>query len=675
MPTFGQTPEALLGRNDSKNAATTCRSLTSSGRACRRALGTPKSSPVARRKDSGFGGVVAVIEEREDGGFYCWQHKDQADVRGGAERGEGDRVKMRSRASNGSKERSSIDTMVQRLGLDVVSEERKERRDRHTTRNTKPPLRAERHDFMAHGAYGGKHEGDVQQPSPRKPKKVGCWSLLCCMTAIDEEDYVEVVRYRKRTEQDRIPEMVDAVSAPPPRIRGNQPTNSRRPSSGTIPARKLNHNHLPVRPSAQGRSPSNPHTNQLLSLIPPHLSPQTTSALLAELIKPISPHDEEGYIYIFWLTPQSRQAPAEETARSLLSPPASRPSKYERRISDVMTEYSFDASETVSHEGGSGGKKTVMLKIGRANNVTRRMNEWQRQCGYALNLVRWYPYLPSSIQDSPTRNVTTPLYSDLTKPPSQQQRRQSESMGVRKVPCVKRVERLIHLELQDQQVKRRCDVCGKEHREWFAVEASQAGIRGVDECVRRWVGWAERDPNFKTKLHLPNQVRPKTALPPQNATMAIELDPETTEQVLANALAIASTAFIETSYFLLAGLVVLAVGLLVGYILVKSLDRDQDPFVVFRLQSVKPVPLLTSILIAFFLVIQVGGTAWKVFTSEDPVSLSDVALVNAAATVGAEAACLVIFWLTGTVLAFVGAASEVAEDGFVRSRSRGKRSE
>ncbi|KAK1825448.1 hypothetical protein LTR12_000249 [Friedmanniomyces endolithicus] len=157
--------------------------------------------------------------------------------------------------------------------------------------------------------------------------------------------------------------------------------------------------------------------------------------------------------------------------------------------------------------------------------------------------------------------------------------------------------------------------------------------------------------------------------------MAIELDPETTEQVLANALAIASTAFIETSYFLLAGLVVLAVGLLVGYILVKSLDRDQDPFVVFRLQSVKPVPLLTSILVAFFLVIQVRGTAWKVFTSEDPVSLSDVALVNAAATVGAEAACLVIFWLTGTVLAFVGAASEVAEDGVVRSRSRGKRSE
>ena len=60
-----------------------------------------------------------------------------------------------------------------------------------------------------------------------------------------------------------------------------------------------------------------------------------------------------------------------------------------------------------------------------------------------------------------------------------------------KVPNVKRVERLIHLELAEQQVKRQCAACGKEHREWFEVEASQAGVRGVDEVVRRWVGWSE----------------------------------------------------------------------------------------------------------------------------------------------------------------------------------------
>jgi hypothetical protein len=152
-----------------------------------------------------------------------------------------------------------------------------------------------------------------------------------------------------------------------------------------------------------------------------------------------------------------------------------------------MTEFSFTGEEEASK-----GKQTIMLKIGRANNVTRRMNEWQRQCGYALNLVRWYPYIPSpgtpSPNPSPARDHGSSLYPDLSRPPASQ--RQSDV--VRKVPYVKRVERLIHLELQEQRVKRECEACGKEHREWFEVEASQAGVKAVDDCVKRWVGWAER---------------------------------------------------------------------------------------------------------------------------------------------------------------------------------------
>ncbi|TKA79186.1 hypothetical protein B0A55_03473 [Friedmanniomyces simplex] len=526
MPNFGQTPEALLGRNDSKNVATTCRGLTSSGRSCRRALAAPKSSPIARRKPAALGGVVAMVTDDDDGGedgeaalgfFYCWQHRDQAEARLGAERqgkseddgaGGGGRKKRRSPELVTLRERSSIDTMVQRLGLEAVPEEGEGKARRKQTRNPRPPGRTEGRDFAAQGAYGGRYEVDLQ-PTRRRPKKAGFWASLCCMATIDEDDYVEVVRRRKRTEQERPAEMANTVSTPPPRIPGNKPSDSRRPPSTTaIPARKPVT--LPLRPAPQQRSSSNPHTTQFLSLIPPHLSPQTTSALLAELIKPISPHDEEGYIYIFWLTPQSRQAPAEETARSLLASPAHSPSqRNDRRISDVLTEYSFEGSDEPgesrdSDGGGGNGKRTIMLKIGRANNVTRRMNEWQRQCGYALNLVRWYPYIAlspsftSSPQESPTRHTSTSLYPDFTQPPpsqqqQQQQRRQGESAGVRKVPCVKRVERLIHLELQDKQVKRRCEACGKEHREWFAVEASQAGVRGMDECVRRWVGWAERE--------------------------------------------------------------------------------------------------------------------------------------------------------------------------------------
>ena len=59
------------------------------------------------------------------------------------------------------------------------------------------------------------------------------------------------------------------------------------------------------------------------------------------------------------------------------------------------------------------------------------------------------------------------------------------------MPHAHRVERLIHLELADKRVTHNCEACGKEHREWFEVEASREGVRGVDEVVRRWVAWAE----------------------------------------------------------------------------------------------------------------------------------------------------------------------------------------
>lgn len=50
---------------------------------------------------------------------------------------------------------------------------------------------------------------------------------------------------------------------------------------------------------------------------------------------------------------------------------------------------------------------------------------------------------------------------------------------------------MIHIELAEKRVKKGCEACGKEHREWFEVEASREGIKGVDEVVRRWVWWGE----------------------------------------------------------------------------------------------------------------------------------------------------------------------------------------
>jgi hypothetical protein len=65
----------------------------------------------------------------------------------------------------------------------------------------------------------------------------------------------------------------------------------------------------------------------------------------------------------------------------------------------------------------------------------------------------------------------------------------------RKVQHVHRVERLIHIELADLRVLDLgpCAECGKEHREWFEIEACKDALRRVDECVRRWVAWAGGD--------------------------------------------------------------------------------------------------------------------------------------------------------------------------------------
>lgn len=56
-----------------------------------------------------------------------------------------------------------------------------------------------------------------------------------------------------------------------------------------------------------------------------------------------------------------------------------------------------------------------------------------------------------------------------------------------------KVERLIHLELAGKRkdMGGKCGRCGKEHREWFEIEGSRAGLRGVDDVIQKWVKWAE----------------------------------------------------------------------------------------------------------------------------------------------------------------------------------------
>ncbi|KAK2630087.1 hypothetical protein QTJ16_000907 [Diplocarpon rosae] len=413
-PYIPNTPESLLQRSDSKNPETTCRGLGASGRPCRRSLAKSlqvSPSPSPRRKLSSSPARTPGPEE------YCWQHKDQAASQFGAS--------TQGKISAGCRERTSVDTLVDRLGLLDVKEQKQGKRRKPLPRPASVESRVE-----------------VLKPERPKarPKPASNLGLFCCVGVADERR-----------------------QAPRPVNHNSGRTNVPAPTKVTKVTSSL-----PVkykRPSIN-RDPSS-RTGEFLSLIPTSASPQLTAQLLAELARPVSELDKEGYIYMFWLTSESIPVePPSDTASSLLSPPAQR-MPGQRRTSDVLNTFATTVSDA--------NKKTILLKIGRAQNVYRRLNQWTQQCGYNLSLIRYYPYQPSVVSGA-----------NVNKPPS----------TPRKVPNANKVERLIHIELNAQRAigHGKCKACGREHREWFEVNASTNGVKAVDEVIRRWVDWGERNP-------------------------------------------------------------------------------------------------------------------------------------------------------------------------------------
>lgn len=450
MPFFANTPESLIGRSDSKDPSTTCRGITSSGRPCRRPIAAA-SKPPPRSKAGGL-----RVDDPQDETLYCWQHKEQAS--------------LSARSSPGPKtsttpileERTSLDTLADRLG--IVAQE-KSKQQRHGGRSS-----------TGHG--GGKAQRHAKMARPKTKKTVE----FCCCFRIPIEEVPPPPRPVARPLQQQ-----PSASAPvtptyggsgggrktsgqhylaPPSPSPSRPRPSL-PGAHSSPSAGRNSR----RHSSTGSQAS--QTATFLSLIPPSTSPQTASLLMAELAKPISQLDEPGYIYVFWLTPESQpSAPPAEAARSLLTP-TKRPSG-QRRPSDVLE--SFAADNSSRRASGAKSSKKVLLKIGRATNVQRRLNEWTRQCGYNLSLIRYYPYIPSG--GSPASGG-----DGMAGQP-------------RKMPHSHRVERLVHLELAGRGLRvadrEKCEACGREHREWFEVEATRAAVADVDEVVRRWVEWDER---------------------------------------------------------------------------------------------------------------------------------------------------------------------------------------
>ncbi|KAK3937724.1 DUF1766-domain-containing protein [Diplogelasinospora grovesii] len=424
MPFYANTPESLIDRSDSKNPSTTCRGITSSGRPCRRPITATNAAPVPslRLKSSKL-----RVDDPRDESLYCWQHKEQASLSSRSSPG--------PRTSNTPilEERTSLDTLADRLGIIAQAQAQSGK-----------PQQSEQGGRRHSASHGGKQEQCPPKMTRPKPKKE---VQFCCCFRIPLEEVDPPPRPKPR------PHLAPSPSPSRPR-----PSYSGQSGGG-------NSHHSSTHSATS-------QTAQFMSLIPPSASPQTASQLLAELAKPFSQLDEAGYIYIFWLTSDSQpSAPPAEAASSLLSPPATpqRPSGGQRRPSDVLASFAT-VTGTGANPGLGGsatGTKKILLKIGRATNVQRRLNEWQRQCGYNLSLIRFYPYIPSA----------------------------SPAAVPRKIPHSHKVERLIHIELAGLGLRvadrEKCSACGKEHREWFEVDATRQAVADVDSVVRRWSDWDE----------------------------------------------------------------------------------------------------------------------------------------------------------------------------------------
>lgn len=496
MTFAARTPEALLPRSDSKNPATTCRGITAAGRPCRRALASsPQTSPSP--SPSRGSGVLAILDEEHAAAFFCYHHKDQAEQLV---------AKNRQRTSlHPLKERSSLDTLAERVGILDIDEDVPEPQRRHHRRHRTDGPRTKRRDTLPSGWNQMQSPlmsvpDDMVQHRPRpngydqKQSKQGSnlkFSWSCCLQPDSEEDDEPRPRVSQRPQRpsgNGRPSVNVSQYAPQPEM---QPTSHSSPPK--TPTRPSMPPPVPGRPSL-GSLPTHSQTQNLLSLIPSSLSPQTTSLLLNELSRPISPADDTGYIYIFWLTPESEDStPDDETASSLLDDdyeeneygglyPSLKPTRAQKtnqtlqRYASVrhVSTYASNRSQPSRTPPQPPEQRTILLKIGRAANVHRRMSQWTKQCGQNITLIRYYPYTPSN----PKAHALSTSHSLIAG---------------RKVPHVHRVERLIHLELAEKRVmKPECQACGREHREWFEIEANRDGLKSVDEVVRRWVEWAER---------------------------------------------------------------------------------------------------------------------------------------------------------------------------------------
>ncbi|TGZ84431.1 DUF1766-domain-containing protein [Ascodesmis nigricans] len=244
---------------------------------------------------------------------------------------------------------------------------------------------------------------------------------------------------------------------------------------------------------------------RLISLIPPSLPRKAAAKLRTELLRPFSDKDEPGYIYIFWLT----DSPLSPFATPSPSPaPSPGAHKNTNILSSTSGGRRLSAYLDPSNNPSGSPRPKLLFKIGRAVNVQRRLHQWSTQCGYNLSLIRYYPHTSAT---SPAPKLSPGASSSyLSATPTGVASPDLSPGGSplgRKVPNVNRVERLIHLELGAMPGANpvvTCDGCGKQHKEWFELDASREGVLGVDAVVKKWIAYAEGGPKEAQRVMAAN---------------------------------------------------------------------------------------------------------------------------------------------------------------------------
>jgi hypothetical protein len=154
-------------------------------------------------------------------------------------------------------------------------------------------------------------------------------------------------------------------------------------------------------------------------------------------------------------------------------------------VTFMSTKSQVTRNETELIEDNPSNEEGAFYKVGRTQNLTRRLYQWSRSCPYTPLLVEFFPSPPLKTL---RRSSSTSSISSLFR-----RAEMSETLQ-RMVKCsiTHRVERLIHLELEDRfgraEISPEGCQCGKVHKEWF--RSGSGGWREVRDVIVRWVGFA-----------------------------------------------------------------------------------------------------------------------------------------------------------------------------------------